>query len=101
MWKKTGKKYAFSWDEIMDITADTNNLSYDKRKKDPGNTWPSEALFSAYNFNDNLTNHYWSDGKFSTTCDVFKQLIDRYYGKVANSFIYPGYRGYVKIEGYD
>jgi hypothetical protein len=28
MWKKTGKKYVFTRNEIHDIAADTNNYTY-------------------------------------------------------------------------
>lgn len=88
MWKKTGKKYVFTRNEIHDIAADTNGLSYSKRKKDPGSAWPHEAIKSAYKFNDNLSLHYWSNEIFSNTCDKFKKMIDKEYGSIDNAIIY-------------
>lgn len=88
LWKKTGIKYVFTRGEIRDIAADTNGLTYSKRKKDPGSAWPSEAIQKAYCFNDNLKKHYWSDQTFSNTCNIFKNLIDKEYGNINSSIIY-------------
>lgn len=88
MWKKTGKKYVFTRNEIHDIAADTNHLSYNSRKKDPGSAWPHEAIKSTYEFNNNLSRHYWSSEKFSNTCDTFKNLIDKEYGSINSAIVY-------------
>lgn len=81
LWMKTGKKYEFTQKEIWDIAADSKGSSYELRESNQSKAtdygFPGPALRSIYEYNSNLSLHYFTDQKECEACKVFKQLVDR------------------------